>query len=87
MRIVVIGSNGQLGCDVCKEFSKDGHEIIQLNHNVLDIADFNLTKEKLGETKPQIVVNTAAMHNVEACEAAPLKAFEVNGLGTGIWLF
>ena len=30
---------------------------------------------------PDLVINTAAMHNVEECELNPSKAFEVNGLG------
>lgn len=81
MRVAVIGANGQLGCDVCKAFSVDGHEVIQLNHDVMEITDFDSAKLKLEQTKSQIVVNTAAMHNVEACEANPLKAFEINGLG------
>jgi len=81
VRVAVIGANGQLGCDVCKAFSVNGHEVIQLNHDVMEITDLNLAKLKLEQAKPQVVVNTAAMHNVEACEANPLKAFEVNGLG------
>jgi dTDP-4-dehydrorhamnose reductase len=81
MRVAIIGANGQLGCDVCKAFSDGGHEVIQLNHDVLDITDLSLVRVKLKQASPRTVVNTAAMHNVEACEAAPLKAFEVNGLG------
>ena len=81
MRVVVIGANGQLGCDICKSFTEHGHEVIQLNHDELDVVDLNLTREKLEQARPQIVINTAAMHNVEACEANPLTAFKVNGLG------
>jgi dTDP-4-dehydrorhamnose reductase len=81
MKVGVIGANGQLGCDVCEAFLEHGNEVIQLNHDVLDITDFNSLKSKLKLTKLQIVINTAAMHNVEACEAAPDKAFQVNGIG------
>jgi dTDP-4-dehydrorhamnose reductase len=81
IRVAVIGANGQLGCDICKAFAESECEVIQLNHDVLDIADFNSTREKLEQVKPQVVVNTAAMHNVDACEASPLKSFEVNGMG------
>jgi dTDP-4-dehydrorhamnose reductase len=81
MKVAVIGANGQLGCDVCKAFAADGQEIIQLNHDALDITDLNAAKTRLGQARPDIVVNTAAMHNVELCESAPAKAFEVNGIG------
>ena len=30
---------------------------------------------------PDVIVNTAAMHNVDSCEADPMKSFQVNGLG------
>ena len=81
MRVAVIGANGQLGCDVCAAFSAGGHDVLPLNHDTADIVDYVSTSARLGQAKPDLIVNTAAMHNVEACEAAPLKAFEVNGLG------
>jgi dTDP-4-dehydrorhamnose reductase len=81
MRVAVIGANGQLGCDVCKAFSESGYEVIQFNHELLDVTDTNISRARLELARPEIVVNTAAMHNVEACEAAPVKAFEVNAIG------
>ena len=35
----------------------------------------------LQELRPELVVNTAAMHHVENCEREPEKAFAVNGIG------
>jgi dTDP-4-dehydrorhamnose reductase len=81
MRVAVIGANGQLGCDVCAAFSASGHEVIPLNHDTVDLVDYASIGANLERAKPDLIVNTAAMHNVEACEADPLKAFEVNGLG------
>jgi len=81
MRVAVIGANGQLGCDVCAAFSASGHEVVPLNHDAVDLVDYASIGANLERAKPDLIVNTAAMHNVEACEAAPMKAFEVNGLG------
>ena len=81
MRVAVIGANGQLGCDVCSAFSDSGYEVIPLNHDIVDIADFDSAEKNLEQTKADVVVNTAAMHNVDACEREPLKAFAVNGIG------
>jgi dTDP-4-dehydrorhamnose reductase len=81
MKIVVIGANGQLGCDVCAAFSAAGHEVIPLNHNTADIAVYESIKAPLAQARPDVIVNTAAMHNVDACEADPVRSFEVNGIG------
>lgn len=81
MRVVVIGANGQLGCDVCATFSAGGHDVISLNHETVDIADYASIKAPLEKAGPDVIVNTAAMHNVDSCEADPMKSFQVNGLG------
>jgi len=81
MRVAVIGANGQLGCDVCKAFLDSRCEVIQLNHDILDVADFDSAKRSLQQAKADVVVNTAAMHNVDACEREPGRAFAVNGIG------
>jgi len=81
MKIAVIGANGQLGSDICSAFLANGHEVVPLNHDVIDITDLDRSRTVLAEALPQVTINTAAMHNVDACEAAPLKALEVNGIG------
>jgi len=81
MRVTVIGANGQLGCDVCSAFLDSRCEVIQLNHDILDVADFDSAKRSLQQAKADVVVNTAAMHNVDACEREPARAFAVNGIG------
>lgn len=37
--------------------------------------------EVLGSVRPELIINTAAMHHVEKCEADPARAFAVNGIG------
>ncbi len=81
MKIAVIGANGQLGTDVCKAFRKKGDAVHALNHGQMDICARDATLAALRNIKPDFVVNTAAMHNVEACEADPTQSFAVNGIG------
>lgn len=81
MKAAVIGANGQLGCDVCAAFAAAGHEVIPLNHDTTDIADYDSAKASLDRARPDVIVGTAAMHNVDACEADPVKSFLVNGYG------
>ncbi len=80
-RIAIIGANGQLGSDLVSEFGKRGHDIVPLNHERMDIGDAEAVRRVLSEIRPDIILNTAAMHNVEACEADPVAAFRVNALG------
>lgn len=81
MKVAVIGANGQLGKDICQAFLENQDEVVELNHDQLDICDQENTFKILNKLSPQFVVNTAAMHNVEQCEANPAISFAVNGIG------
>jgi dTDP-4-dehydrorhamnose reductase len=81
MRTVVIGAEGQLGSDVIQEFDRVGDDLVKLNHADLEVASADSVWQSLSAIKPQIVVNTAAFHNVENCEQDPAKAFAVNAIG------
>lgn len=81
MRVAVIGANGQLGCDVCSAFSSGGHKVLPLNHDTVDVADHASLRAALEKVGPEVIVSTAAMHNVDRCEEDPMQSFRVNGLG------
>ncbi len=81
MKIAVIGANGQLGTDVVKTFTRNGDDVFSLTHSDIDVTSMDSVSTRLKELRPDIVVNTAAMHHVENCERDPDKAFAVNGLG------
>ncbi len=81
MRVAVIGASGQLGSDICHAYRQAGHGIEELNHDRIDISDSSLCFEVLKSIKPHMVINTAAMHNVERCEENPKESFLVNGIG------
>lgn len=78
MTVLIIGANGQLGTDVSRSFERAGRDVIGLTHADLDIANAAAVREVLETTKPRSVVNCAAFHNVEECEARPDVAFDVN---------
>lgn len=82
MKVSVIGANGQLGSDVCRAFSEHGDEVHALRHGDMDIANPEAVRDVLGEVRPELIVNTAAMHNVERCEENPPAAFAVNAVGS-----
>jgi dTDP-4-dehydrorhamnose reductase len=81
MKIAVIGADGQLGTDVVKAFTANGDEVVGLTHGDIELSDPSSVSARLSSDGPQVIVNTAAMHHVDKCEADPAKAFAVNGLG------
>jgi dTDP-4-dehydrorhamnose reductase len=82
MKVAVIGANGQLGTDVVAEYLRAGEEPAGLTHADLDISSLESTRRVLSAIRPGVIVNTAAMHQVESCEREPLRAYEVNALGS-----
>ena len=81
MKVAVIGADGQLGSDLVVAFTANSHAVSALTHKDVEIADLSSVTQALGEIRPQVVVNTAAMHHVENCEREPEKAFAVNAVG------
>jgi dTDP-4-dehydrorhamnose reductase len=81
MKIAVIGANGQLGSDLVAAFTRNGDAVHGLTHAGIEISDLHSVSQALGEIRPEVIVNTAAMHHVENCEREPEKAFAVNALG------
>jgi dTDP-4-dehydrorhamnose reductase len=81
MKAAVIGGNGQLGRDVASAFTAEGYAVTSLTHNDVEISSLESVRASLGAVRPEIVINTAAFHHVEKCEAEPGLAFAINGLG------
>ncbi len=81
MKVLVIGSNGQLGSEIYREFSAGGNEVVGLTHNDIEVSDRDSVTNNFRSIKPDLIVNTAAMHNVEKCEQDPPLSFAVNGEG------
>ena len=82
MKIAVIGANGQLGTDVADAFAENGDDVCAVTHGDVEISNVDSVLESFRAIRPQVVVNTAAMHHVEKCEAEPEKAYAVNAIGT-----
>lgn len=77
--ILITGSNGQLGTDLKRVLQ--GHDVVALGHQELDITDTERVKTTLAAHRPDMVINTAAYHKVDECESYPEKTFAVNTLG------
>lgn len=81
MRIAVIGSKGMLGRDLA-DWLGARHEVVGLDIDDIDIREREGTVAKIGELRPQLIVNCAACVDVESCQTEPDRAFQVNALGS-----
>jgi dTDP-4-dehydrorhamnose reductase len=81
MKVAVLGANGQLGHDTCAAFVRNGDEVAALSHEDVELTSPASLESALGDCNPEFVVNTAAMHHVEKCEADPATAYAVNAMG------
>ncbi len=79
MKVAVIGANGQLGSDLCREVSSE--DIVPLVHSDIEVTDMNSVKQAFGKHQPNVIINTAAFHRVDDCESDPEKSFKVNAIG------
>ncbi|MFC1540792.1 dTDP-4-dehydrorhamnose reductase [Candidatus Margulisiibacteriota bacterium] len=79
MKVLIIGSDGQLGTDLCKVIPKE--EQVPLTIADIDITDRDKTLAVIKQHAPDIVINTAAYHNVDDAEDNKDLAFSVNAQG------
>ncbi len=80
MKILVIGKTGQLGNELVKDALISGNEVLAPNKSELDITDKQSILSVMNDHEPNIVINTAAFHDVRKCEEEGLTAFRVNCL-------
>ncbi|MGC8889335.1 MAG: dTDP-4-dehydrorhamnose reductase [bacterium] len=81
MRVLITGSNGQLGKAVTEVFFKENIEVYPIPHSRLDISNREEVKGIFTSYLPDIVINCAAYTNVDGCEKEPEKAYRMNTLG------
>ena len=76
MKILLIGKTGQLGVSILAD--PRGHQIHAPGREDLDIESKASCERAIAKFRPDVVINTAAFHNVPQCETEPLRAFDVN---------
>ena len=73
MKILLLGSEGQLGKEISKTFEESN--LIQCTRENLDLESSDI-KEKIISISPNIVINCAAYTNVDGAENDKKKAFK-----------
>jgi dTDP-4-dehydrorhamnose reductase len=76
LRILLIGKTGQLGGSLIA--LNTPHQFFAPERVELDIESKESILKAIEAYKPDVVINTAAYHNVPQCEIEPQRAFAVN---------
>ena len=79
MKILITGANGLLGHELTS-ILKD-HTLILLSHSQLDISDSESVNKQIDSSSPDIVINSAAYTQVDACESNYDLVYSSNALG------
>jgi len=94
-RVLVVGGAGLLGQYVLREARRRGHEVIGTCRGAapatlagpwvgIDLRDGAALRQAVRDAAPDLVVNAAALTDVDGCEARPEEARAVNAVAPGI---
>ncbi len=93
MKILITGANGQLGNTLCDLLTRGKNslgnipeafnscEIVAVDVDRLDITDSDAVMSLVKSEKPHLIINCAAMTNVDGCETNRELADAVNAVG------
>ena len=76
-KILIVGSGGRLGAALMREY-RDKFDVTGLSHAQIDLADFDEVEQILSRINFDILINCAALTNVDLCEEKPDDAFQIN---------
>lgn len=82
MRVLITGAAGQLGTDLARTCVAAGDEVLACGRAELDLADRDSVYQAVSASSPDVVLHAGAWTAVDACEADPERAYQVNALGT-----
>ncbi len=77
-KIIVLGSNGQLGSDLIKILPSSVNTVISLNRNDFDVTNGDIELQLSQYANSNYIINTIATTNVDNCEDNPELAFNIN---------
>jgi len=76
-KILILGATGRLGNYLLNNFNKEIYNLY-VNENSIDLSIFENLENLITKVKPDIIINTIALTNVNDCEKNIYKAFKSN---------
>lgn len=96
MKVLITGSNGQLGSELVDLYASRGDDVCGLDIPDIDITSRDSVAQAFLDFPPDVVINCAAWTLVDAAEEQEAAALAVNGVGpdllaracaaTGAWM-
>lgn len=83
MRILLLGANGQLGCELARTLPDVG-EVKACGRAEVDLTDRHAIIKAIEACKPDIIVNAAAYTAADKAEGERELAFKVNANAVGV---
>jgi len=80
MKILVLGSKGQLGQCLKDQLAITEHDVVYTSRGQIDIAEFEVTKTQILKISPDIVINATAYTAVDKAEEEHQAADRINHL-------
>mgnify|MGYP005633119733 CR=1 FL=1 len=80
MKILVLGSKGQLGKCLNSQLENTNHDVLYTSREQIDISDFELTRKKILKASPNIIINATAYTAVDKAEEHQETADLINHL-------
>lgn len=80
MKVLVLGSKGQLGQCLNDQLANTEHEVVYTSREQIDIAEFEVTKVQILRISPDIVINATAYTAVDKAEEEHQAADRINHL-------
>jgi len=82
MKILILGASGQFGLELSKILQGDLIKVYNSNEikdgYKLDLTNFSMVEDFILKKKPDIIINTAAITDVDKCETEKDIAYKVN---------
>ena len=82
MRILVTGSTGLIGQELCPMLEKEGWQFWATNRKIFDVTDEKLTNEITSRISLDFIIHLAGYTNIDQAEIEQKEAYAVNHKGT-----
>jgi dTDP-4-dehydrorhamnose reductase len=82
MRILLTGAQGQLGTDLLPRLEEQG-EVVAVGRAECDLGSVDAIRKLVAQTRPEVIVNTAAYTAVNEAESQSEQAYAINSTAAG----
>jgi dTDP-4-dehydrorhamnose reductase len=90
MDALIIGASGMIGSEIISRFQREGISTAGTYRNSptdgatirLNKADRSAVASVVSDVRPDLIIDTAAFHDVDSCELNQRKAWKINATGT-----